>query len=60
MSRQTSLLTMPKTKQEGLANFVLLIIQALEAGKTREALLKAEDLWNDVQGTHPIYVVKNT
>jgi hypothetical protein len=51
-------ITMPKTKQQGLANFVQMIINDLESKNYREALLKAVDLWNDVQGEHPIYQVK--
>jgi len=39
---------MPKNMQEGLANFIQMIINDLEAGDAREALLKAVDLRQDV------------
>lgn len=42
---------MPTTRKEGLANFVQLIINRLEAGDAREALLTAVDLRNDLEGT---------
>ena len=41
-------LQMPKTKRGGLANFVQMIINELEAGNNREALLRAVDLHNDI------------
>jgi hypothetical protein len=41
-------ITMPKTKREGLANFVQMVINAAEAGDSREAMLKAVDLLNDI------------
>ncbi len=47
----------PKNKQEGLANFVQLIINQLERGETNEALLTAVDLWNDVTSAANIYPV---
>jgi hypothetical protein len=40
---------MPKTKREGLENFVQMIINRLEAGENQEALLQAVDLVNDVR-----------
>jgi hypothetical protein len=40
---------MPKTKREGLENFVQMIINRLEAGENQEALLQAVDLINDVR-----------
>jgi len=46
----------PKGKQEGLANFVQMIINDLEAGDAGEALLKAVDLKNDI--TSGIYKVR--
>jgi hypothetical protein len=39
---------MPKTKLEGLQNFVQLIINKIESGENREALLTAVDLLNDL------------
>ena len=45
----------PKTKRDGLANLVQMIINDLEAGDAREALLKAVDLKNDI--TSKIYRV---
>lgn len=39
---------MPKNAQEGIMNFVQMIINDLEAGETRDALLKAVDLKNDL------------
>lgn len=39
---------MPKTKRDGLANFVQMIINAAEAGDSREAMLKAVDLHQDI------------
>jgi hypothetical protein len=41
--------TMPKTKRDGLANFVQLIVNDIERGDTREALLRAVDLLQDIQ-----------
>lgn len=41
-------ITVPKDKREGLENFVQFIINALERGDTREALLKAVDLRQDI------------
>ena len=38
----------PKNKEEGLQNFVQMIINCLEAGDHREALLKAVDLHQDL------------
>lgn len=40
----------PKDAQEGLQNFVQSIINDLEFGMDREALLKAVDLKNDLVG----------
>jgi hypothetical protein len=42
-------ITMPKTKREGLQNFVQLIINQIEQGEHREALLTAVDLLNDLK-----------
>jgi len=39
---------MPKTMKEGLCNFVQMIINIAEAGDSREAMLKAVDLLNDL------------
>lgn len=39
---------MPKTRREGLANFVQIIINHIETGETREALLSAVDMLNDI------------
>ncbi len=38
----------PKNAQEGIVNFVQMIINDIEAGETREALLKAVDLKGDL------------
>ena len=54
----SSAITTPKTKQEGLINFVQMIINEIEAGNHREALLKAVDLRNDLVGKAPAYKVK--
>ena len=40
---------MPKTKRDGLANFVQMIINSAEAGDAQEALLKAVDLLEDIR-----------
>lgn len=42
-------LEMPKNAQEGITNFVQMIINQIEAGNTQEALLKAVDLKNDLE-----------
>lgn len=39
---------MPANKREGLANFVQMIINRLEAGETREGLMVAVDLHQDI------------
>jgi hypothetical protein len=39
---------MPTTRREGLANFVQIIINKIEAGDAREALLAAVDLHQDL------------
>lgn len=39
----------PKTAQEGLANFVQMVINQIEAGQADFALLTAVDLLNDLQ-----------
>lgn len=39
---------MPRTKRDGLANFVQMIINQIEAGDAQEALLKAVDLHQDI------------
>jgi len=41
-------ITEPANAQEGIANFVQMIINALEAGETREALMLAVDLQDDL------------
>lgn len=41
-------ITMPANKREGLANFVQIIINRLEAGEPREALMAAVDLHQDI------------
>jgi hypothetical protein len=58
MMYYTREITMPKDKQEGLANFVQMIINELEADNTREALLKAVDLHGDI--VSGCYEVKDT
>lgn len=40
---------MPRTKKEGLANFVQLIINKIESGDTSNALLGAVDLLEDLR-----------
>ena len=47
---------MPSNMQEGLQNFVQMIINDLESGMTREALLKAVDLKQNLDSK--IYEVK--
>lgn len=42
---------MPKTKLQGLCNFVQMVINRIEAGNTREALLVAVDLLDTLQGS---------
>lgn len=44
-------ITMPKTKKEGLCNFVQMVINRLEAGQHEEALLTAVDLLQDLEGS---------
>lgn len=39
---------MPANKREGLANFVQIIINYIEAGDPQEALLRAVDLHQDI------------
>lgn len=39
----------PQTKRDGLENFVQMIINRLEAGEDREALLQAVDLLDSVR-----------
>jgi hypothetical protein len=41
---------MPKTRKEGLCNFVQMIINNLEAERHREALLIAADLLDTLEG----------
>jgi len=41
---------MPKSRAEGFRNFVQMIINNLEAGNSREALLQAVDLLDTVSG----------
>lgn len=41
---------MPQTRKEGLCNFVQMIINQLEAGKSNEALLSAVDLLDTLEG----------
>lgn len=52
----TQNIEMPNDLQQGLANFVQMIINDIESGDEREALLKAVDLHNDI--TTGIYTVK--
>ena len=47
---------MPSNMQEGLQNFVQMIINDMESGMTRESLLKAVDLKQDLDCN--IYEVK--
>lgn len=42
---------MPKTRLDGLCNFVQIIINQLEAEKSQEALLTAVDLLDTLQGS---------
>lgn len=42
---------MPKTRKEGLCNYVQMIINRLEAGDHREALLTAVGLLDDLSGS---------
>ena len=49
MTYYTRDIEMPKTKRDGLANFVQLIINSAEAGDAREAMLKGVDLLDDIQ-----------
>ncbi len=42
-------LEMPTNAQEGITNFVQMIINEIEAGNATEALLKAVDLRNDLE-----------
>lgn len=48
---------MPANKQQGLANFVQMIINQLERGETQEALPTAVDLLNDVNSAASPYKV---
>jgi len=48
MTYYTAEIKMPTTKREGLENFIQMIINHLEADNTREALLTAVDLRQDV------------
>lgn len=41
-------ITMPKTRRNGLANFVQIIINKIESGEVQEALLSAVDLLEDI------------
>ena len=41
-------ITMPKTRREGLANFVQIIINHIEAGRADDALMSAVDLLEDL------------
>lgn len=40
---------LPKSKRDGLLNFLQMIINAAEAGDSREALLKTVDLRQDIE-----------
>lgn len=42
---------MPATRKEGVANYVQMVINRLEAGDTREALLTAVGLLDDLSGS---------
>ena len=44
-------ITMPANRKEGLCNYVQMIINRLEAGDTREALLTAVGLLDDLSGS---------
>ena len=50
--------TQPKTKRQGLTNFVQMIINDLEAGESREALLRAVDLLDDINSRTDPYQLK--
>lgn len=45
----TKKIEMPATKRDGLANFVQIIINNIEAGDARNALLAAVDLHQDIE-----------
>lgn len=47
-------ISQPKSKEEGLKNFVQMIINDLEKGNHKEALLKAVDLLNDIGSVYKI------
>lgn len=48
MTSYTRPIEMPATKRDGLLNFVQMIVNEIEAGNAREALLKAVDLHQDI------------
>lgn len=56
MSYYSADIEMPSNMKEGMLNFLQMIINDLEAGDSREALLKAVDLRQDVMSD--IYNVK--
>lgn len=51
MGNYTRPIEAPKTRKDGLCNFVQMVINRLEAGDPAEALLVAVDLLNDLEGT---------
>ena len=51
----TKEIKMPTTKQDGLANFIQMIINSIERGEVNEALLLAVDLKQDVTSAAGIY-----
>lgn len=57
MTYYTRKIEMPKTKTDGLRNFVQMIVNEIEAGNHNEALLKAVDLLNDVGSAYVCYEV---
>lgn len=51
MTHYSREIEMPKTRLDGLCNFVQMIINQAEAGNTREALLTAVDLLDTLRGS---------
>lgn len=50
--------TMPKNKRQGLSNAVQMIINQLENGDTREGLLQAVNLLDDINSNANPYELK--
>lgn len=51
MGHYSRQVTMPKTRREGLRNFVQMIINDIEAENYQEALLRAVDLCDEFEGS---------